>query len=126
MAIDVSKEIAKILDEEVERVKNAVDDAVIKVADAAVKELQETSPRSTRRTAGQYAKSWKKKEEQLATGSKSATIYNEKHYRLTHLLEFGHATVDGKRVPAHPHIAAAEQKVIKEFEDEIRRGIENG
>lgn len=122
MAIDVSKEIAKILDEEVERVKNAVDDAVIKVADAAVKELQESSPKKS----GQYAKSWKKKEEQLATGSKSATIYNEKHYWLTHLLEFGHATVDGKRVPAHPHIAAAEQKVIKDFEDEIRRGIENG
>lgn len=126
MAIDISKEIAKILDEEVERVNKEVNDAVIKVADAAVKELQETSPRSTRRTAGQYAKSWKKKEEQLATGSKSATIYNEKHYRLTHLLEFGHATVNGGRVAAHPHIANVEQKVVKEFEDEIRRGIENG
>lgn len=118
----MAKEIAKILDEEVERVNKEVNDAVIKVADAAVKELKESSPKKS----GKYAKSWKKKEEQLATGSKSATIYNEKHYRLTHLLEFGHATVDGKRVPAHPHIAAVEQKVIKDFEDEIRRGIENG
>nr|DAH03945.1 MAG TPA: putative tail component [Caudoviricetes sp.] len=122
MAIDMAKEIAKILDEEVERVNKEVNDAVLKVADAAVKELQESSPKKS----GKYAKSWKKKEEQLATGSKSATIYNEKHYRLTHLLEFGHATVDGKRVPAHPHIAAVEQKVIKDFEEEIRRGIENG
>lgn len=122
MAIDIAKEIAKILDEEVERVNKEVNDAVIKVADAAVKELQENSPKKS----GKYAKSWKKKEEQLATGSKSATIYNEKHYRLTHLLEFGHATVNGGRVAAHPHIANVEQKVIKEFEDEIRRGIENG
>lgn len=118
----MAKEIAKILDEEAERVNKEVNDAVLKVADAAVKELQESSPKKS----GKYVKSWKKKEEQLATGSKSATIYNEKHYRLTHLLEFGHATVNGGRVAAHPHIAAAEQKVIKEFEDEIRRGIENG
>lgn len=122
MAIDVAKEIAKILDEEVERVNKEVNDAVIKVADSAVKELQENSPKKS----GKYAKSWKKKEEQFATGSKSATIYNDKRYRLTHLLEFGHATVNGGRVAAHPHIASAEQKVIKDFEEEIKRGIENG
>lgn len=122
MAIDVAKEIAKILYEEVERVNKEVNDAVIKVADSAVKELQENSPKKS----GKYVKSWKKKEQQLATGSKSATIYNEKHYRLTHLLEYGHATVNGGRVAAHPHIATVEQKVIKDFEDELRKGIENG
>lgn len=122
MSIDISKEIKKILDEEAERVREVVNNSVEKVADAAVKELQDSSPKKT----GKYAKGWKKKEEQFATGSKSATIYNDKRYRLTHLLEYGHATVNGGRVAAHPHVAAVEQKVIKDFEDELRKGIENG
>lgn len=122
MAIDISKEIKKILDEEAERVREVVNNSVEKVADAAVKELQDSSPKKT----GKYAKGWKKKDEVSSTGGKSATIYNDKRYRLTHLLEYGHATVNGGRVAAHPHIASAEQKVIKDFEEEIRRGIENG
>lgn len=122
MAIDISKEIQKILDEETQRVREVVNNSVEKVADAAVKELKDSSPKKS----GKYAKSWKKKESKLATGSQSAIIHNEKHYRLTHLLEFGHATVNGGRVAAHPHIASAEQKVIKDFEEEIRRGIEHG
>lgn len=122
MAIDISKEIAKILDEEVERVNQVVNGSVQKVADEAVKELQNTSPKKT----GKYAKGWKRKDEVSPTGGKSATIYNDKHYRLTHLLEFGHATVNGGRVAAKPHIAAVEQKVVKDFEEEIKRGIENG
>ena len=122
MAIDLSKEIAKILDEEIERVNQVVNGSVQKVADEAVKELQDSSPKKT----GKYAKGWKRKESTLATGSQSAIIHNDKHYRLTHLLEYGHATVNGGRVAAKPHIAAVEQKVIKDFEDEIRKGIENG
>ena len=75
---------------------------------------------------GKYAGGWKKQEGQTATRSKSSVIHNEKHYRLTHLLEFGHAKVNGGRVAAKPHIAAVEQKAIKSFEDEIRKGIEKG
>ena len=48
-----------------------------------------------------------------------ATVWNEKHYQLTHLLEKGHALRDGGRSAAFPHIAPVEQKC----EDELIRNI---
>lgn len=45
---------------------------------------------------------------------------------MTHLLEYGHAKRNGGRVPAQPHIAAAEEKSVKKLEEEIKAAVENG
>ena len=103
-----------------EAMRHAVDDT----ARDTVERLRETSPKQT----GAYAKSWAEKE----TGKKRAgtyqkTVYNRApNYRLTHLLEKGHAKVNGGRVPAQPHIAPAEEAAIEQFERELRDGISKG
>ncbi len=121
MAIDLVAEIEKAMKEQLDLTNDVVNNAVNKVAKETVNDLKSSSPRKS----GKYAGGWKNQDGQTATRSKSSVIYNEKHYRLTHLLEFGHAKVNGGRVAAKPHIAAVKQKAIKSFEDELRRGIEN-
>lgn len=67
---------------------------------------------------------------------RKAVIYSKApHYRLTHLLEFGHAVVlAGGRTPgpgkmtrtkARPHWSAAEREAIAEFETRLKEAIAN-
>lgn len=128
MAIPVS-ELAKQIAKELEIFAGATDEAVKvsvdDVAKATVQRLRQTSPKLT----GDYAASW------TATRLKGGRHYYGKvvhaddgEYRLTHLLEHGHALVRGGRtvgyVKAHPHIEAAEQAAIDSFIEEVRKKVE--
>lgn len=73
---------------------------------------------------GAYAKSWTVKKEKETSSSLSLIIHSRNHYQLAHLLEFGHAKRSGGRVAAKPHIAGAEQKGIKQLEEDIERALE--
>ena len=118
----LSDEIAKLLSEyETEIVKNA--DACGKVvANAAAKEMRQTSPKRI----GKYAKSWGVTREAGGFGENAKyIIHNKKRYRLTHLLEHGHVTANGKRTKAIPHIKPVEEHVIREYEKKVREAIED-
>lgn len=102
----IVEELQKYSQEASDRLKKGLES----VAKEAVQELKQTSPKMT----GAYAGSWT-----ATKGYESdddiRIIVNARspHYRLTHLLEYGHASPKGgRRVPAKPHIAAVEQKVI--------------
>lgn len=73
----------------------------------------------TPRKTGDYARSWKIKPEKSRLRMHT-TIYSDKpEYRLTHLLEHGHAKRGGGRVEGHPHIAPVEKWANDEAWDRI-------
>jgi Mg2+ and Co2+ transporter CorA len=103
---DVSEAIAKKVDE---------------VADQVLQEVKSTAPKRT----GEYAKTFvKTKRDEY--GKTRRIIWNRKHYRRVHLLEFGHAKVNGGRVQAYPHLRPAYEKYGAKLPDDIKRIIRNG
>lgn len=72
---------------------------------------------------GAYAGSWSTKNGKKLTNVFSKIIYNKKYFRLTHILEFGHATRNGGRTKAIPHIRKTEDKYREKFTEELERKI---
>ena len=119
LAAEIAKGLAEYSQDVIEKV-NVSSEAVGK---AAVKRLKQTSPKRY----GKYAKSWTMTTEK-AIGQPHKRIVHAKapHYRLTHLLEYGHAKVGGGRVEGRPHIRPAEEEVIREFTAAVEEAIKRG
>lgn len=119
----LADEIVKALAEYSQEVVEKVNLSSERVGKTAVKKLKHTSPKKT----GQYAKSWTMTTE-MDFGQPHNRIIHVKapHYRLTHLLEHGHAKRGGGRVEGIPHIRPAEQQVIEEFTSEVEKAIKGG
>ena len=116
-------EIAEVLSEYSQEVVEKVNISSEKVGKETVKMLKATSPKKT----GKYAKSWAMKTEP-EVGQPHKRIIHAKapHYRLTHLLEHGHAKIGGGRVEGKPHIRPAEEEVIREFTAAVEEAIKRG
>lgn len=112
---DLSKEIANILED----YKIETDEKVVKLVNKVIKnakiDLVKNSPKNT----GDYAGGWSITIGQKGINFFSKVIYNKKHYRLTHLLEFGHATRDGDHTIPQPHVRPVENKYKEEFINEL-------
>ena len=108
--------IGGLLDEYASGITDEVKDAVKDVAKDTVREVKKRSPVRT----GAYQKSWGKTTVRETPSSIVISVHNKKHYRLTHLLENGHALPGGGRTKAYPHIAPAERFA----ERELSRSIE--
>jgi len=111
----MADEITRALRQYTNEVQEEVDKAAEEVAEDAVGELKQTSPERT----GRYAKGWTKTKK-----DGKWIIHNKKHYRLTHLLEKGHAKVNGGRVGARVHIAPVEHRAIDDFIERVERAVE--
>lgn len=120
--LNFGKELNSILQEEYENVENSIGEVALEVANEASLELTDKSPKRT----GNYAKSWSIKE----ISKKDYVVHNEKHYRLTHLLENGHEIIShgkatGRRTQPIKHIEPVEKKYIKLYEERLKESIEN-
>ena len=111
---NLANEITQTLKEYTEEVEEGLEKAKEDTAKNGAKKLRSTSPKKT----GKYSRSWRAKKQDEAW-----VIHNAKYYQLTHLLEKGHAKVNGGRVSGRPHIAPVEEQVIKDFEKEVERVI---
>ena len=96
--------------------------AVKKAAATVRKDIEAGAPRNT----GDYAKSWAVKTTKESSNALQVTVYSRNRYQLAHLLEYGHAKRGGGRVEGKAHIAPAEEKGIRQLEEEIERSLRDG
>lgn len=96
--------------------------AVKKAGTSVKKEIQQNAPSDT----GVYAKSWVVKNTKETSNSLEVTVHSKNRYQLAHLLEHGHAKRGGGRVAGKAHIAPAEEKAVRQLEEEIERSLQNG
>lgn len=110
--IKLDSAINELLKEYGEEVYDAVNDSVDEVISLATDKLRAVN-HWAEDGSGAYAGSWANKETQKTVLTVKKVVYNEEHYRLTHLLEHGHLVRNGTgrigsgkkdRVDAYPHI----------------------
>lgn len=103
----------------VEDIGEAVEETSNQIGKEARDELKQTSPKKT----GRYAKGWTVRKDKKHKNYYTVKVWNRTDYQLTHLLEFGHATRNGGRTKALPHIRPVEEKYKAEFEKQIKDKI---
>lgn len=123
-AAELAAEVNSILADYRGVVQDVLVDAVDMTVKEVVKELRQTSPKAS----GAYAKSWTQTRAPWKNGAGYGRIaYNKDHYRLTHLLEYGHDIMRNGckvgRAQAHPHIKQAEAQAIDNFRKRLKEGL---
>lgn len=102
LAVEIEKTLAEYSEEVSEDIKHEVKN----VANETVQRLKKTSPKDS----GEYAKGWAAKTEFESKEDIRIRVYNRKKPQITHVLENGHAKINGGRVEGKPHIGPAEKE----------------
>lgn len=117
----LADEMVDLIKQYTDDVSNSIEQKLDSVADNILNEVQATAPKRT----GKYAKGFKITKQGYYNKSKRV-IWNKKDYRRVHLLEFGHAKVNGGRVDAIPHLRPAYEKYGARLPEDIKKVIRNG
>lgn len=119
----LTSEITKQLAGYAEQLKADLGDVFDEVASKALTEIK-TASQNAGFEDRNYSKGWTKVVQlNKVTGIYHATIHNRKYYRLTHLLEKGHAKTNGGRTRAFPHIGPTQDKIDRLIVEEIEKTI---
>ncbi len=122
---DLTKTITETVKEYMDVTEDAADKGVEETAKEALTQLHSAHPAGSEKYGSwdDYNRGWTVKKTKR---DKTATIHNKNHYQLTHLLEKGHAKVNGGRTRAFPHIAPVAEKCETELLNNIKKQIEKG
>jgi hypothetical protein len=118
---NLTAEITQAIQQYTEDVSKAIEAEVNNTARTVLDEVKASSPVKT----GEYKKGWARKKSTTG-GQIKYTIYNKEKPGIVHLLEFGHAKVNGGRVSAIPHLRPAYDRHVPEMEKRIKKIIKNG
>lgn len=126
----ITTDIKKILKEYGEDVLNKFSKAASKNAEVFTNKLRNTKqpPASSRGSAHmmkrrewkRYSEGWNWKGNEY-NSTFSVVIYNKDHYRLTHLLEYGHETRNGKDTRAFEHIKPIADEFYEAYLKEVEK-----
>jgi hypothetical protein len=118
--------LADAISETLQQYSDDVIDGIKNAEDITAKECKENlAADSPVGATGKYQKGWKITVT-TNTPLKKYTVIHNKEYRLTHLLENGHATRNGGRTRAFSHIKPNEEKANAAFETRVEEVIRNG
>ncbi len=118
--------LADAISETLQQYSDDVIDGIKKAEDITAKECKENlAAASPVGATGKYQKGWKVTVT-ANTPLKKYTVIHNRQAGLTHLLEDGHATRNGGRARAFPHIKPNEEKANSAFETRVEEVIRNG
>ena len=112
---NLAKTIMEGIQEYADVASEDVKTAVRKAGKNVKAEISANAPKRT----GAYAKSWAVKTEKETAHSLEVVVHSKNRYQIAHLLEHGHAKRGGGRVAGIPHITPAEEKAVKQLEEDI-------
>ena len=121
--------LEKAIMEELQAYKQDVTDGLKADCKQVAKECKDDIKQNSPKRSGKYKKSWKIKVNHESKEDIRITVYNGKHYRLTHLLEDGHAGKGGTSkgaAPAYPHIAPAERRAAEKLQKKVKITVRKG
>ena len=115
-----------VISEELTKYSKEVADVLkmntIKVAEECKDEIKSRSPADK----GKYKRGWKAVKVFENDEAIRYKVKNTTSAQLTHLLEFGHAKVNGGRVEGKPHIRVARDNANEKYVQMLKEGIKSG
>ena len=128
--INLDKAISEVINEYGDEVYKVLGQAVDEVTNEATQKLQQVDTfRTSGHAGGPYSGDWTNETVTDTRINKKKVIYNDKHYRLTHLLENGHVIRNGTgrtfgRTAKFPHIAPVNKWAEEELPKVVQRKLQ--